>query len=237
MRLEQVERLKNDALPVKRQARRNLSGTLNIYSTPCLCTSLAPKIIAQFKHDYPKVRLSYTEHSLESVFLALQNKACDIAFLSVEWRDDGQYPIPEDLSFHVVQKDSPLAVINKALPLSKNKSISLSKLSPYPLTIYKPQYAKHQPLYKRLLSQPDVYTFVFCDDLLSTSQEIISGNCIGLSSRLAQKHTLLLRDDRLVSIPIRDGIKTAVGYCLRQDSTPTHLTELFIKQFEDLCAY
>lgn len=233
--LEQVERLRNDVLPAKRQARRNLSGTLRICSTPCLFTSLAPKIIAQFKHDYPKVELSYTENSLDGVFLSLQNKEMDIGFLSIEWRDDHLYPIADDLAFHVVQKDTPYAVIHKNLPLAKNKSISLSKLAQYPLTIYKPQFAKQQPLYKILLAQPDVYKFVYFDDLISSCQEIILGNCVGLSSRMAQQHTLLLKDDQLISIPIRDGIKTAVGYCLRKDAQISALTTLFIKQFEDLC--
>lgn len=233
--LEHVEQLKNDILPVSRIARRNLTGKLSICSTPCFFTALAPKLIADFNSIYAKIAVTHQEVALDQVYEDIICLKQDIGFISLEWQRDNHYAIPKELTFNVVQKDFPYAIMNKMIPMAQNKTISLNKLKNFPLMIYKPELTNHQPFYQKLFESENAYTFIKTDNLLASCQEIISGHCIGFSSKIAQQHTLLTNNDNLVAIPIRDGIKMAVGYLLNNQAPFNRITELFIQQFKDLC--
>ncbi|MBW4655042.1 MAG: LysR family transcriptional regulator [Kaiparowitsia implicata GSE-PSE-MK54-09C] len=78
---EQVLRLL-DAITTKANADRGLqSGQVRLASVRSVATHLLPKVIAQFRHDYPQVQVRITEYSIYAdVEQAVRDGQADIGF-------------------------------------------------------------------------------------------------------------------------------------------------------------
>ena len=233
--LEKVEKMKNHALPVKRNAKKTITGTINLIYTAGLFTNFIPKCISSFRADYPKVSIKSIEASADKVFQEVANHKYDLGLLSIE-ENDGHTNKDEFKNIHYVPliKDKPCVVVNKNSDLARNKTISINKLKNQKIALPKTIALNEQPIYNWLLQKQDMFDFCFYDDLLTMQYDLIYNNCIGLTSKIAMSHTLVSNNDKLIVIPIRDGITTSVGYCYAQDSSLSDLSELFIERLNSL---
>lgn len=229
--LEKVEKMKNHALPAKRHAKRNITGTINLITTAGLFTSFIPKCLASFNSDYPKVCINSLEAPADIIFSEVANHNYDLGLVSIDENNDYMnQDICSNICFIPLRKDKPCIVVNKNSDLAKNKTISIKKLKNERLALLKTGALNDQPLYKQLLEKQNMFDICYYDDSLAMHYEIIYNNCIGVTTKIALAHTLVSNNEELVAIPIRDGITTSVGYCYAKDYPPSDLIELLIER-------
>jgi DNA-binding transcriptional LysR family regulator len=123
--LEQAKQLlaqTSTAIQLTQRAARGEVGQLTIGFTATATYTVLPRLVQNFRHDYPDVQISMVELSTEAQVAALNQGQIELAFLHP--------PIDErGLALHPILEEPFVVVLPKQHSLLRKKRLSLSQLA------------------------------------------------------------------------------------------------------------
>lgn len=209
-----VERILRDAQSIKKIADHfsaNDQGKLIVATTHTQARYVLPRIVQQFKTDYPKVHLELHQGSPEEIATRLIEGVADIAIATesiAQMPPLISFPFYDWRHIAVVPHDHPLAKKYSAKPSRAVKSsvnrrkpckITLAELADYPMITYHPGFtgrSKIDALFAEANINPDIVMSALDADVIKTYVELGMG--VGIIAQMAFSPK---RDSALVALP------------------------------------
>lgn len=146
--IKQYDELQNQFALQQEENPDELVKHIRIYSSSVLSTLVLPKAIALFKKHYPYIRISVKEISYRDAFPAVEKKACDIVFLSINEEYFLEQLAQHDAStfhYNIMLTDRLVACVSAQSPLAQKEIIEQSDIAAHPFT-----YLNIVPLQKNI---------------------------------------------------------------------------------------
>ncbi len=105
------------------------SGIVTIAATEVALSCCLLPVLGEFHKQFPKVKLRITNSNTREALSVMQNKAADIAVVTLSESRD----IPKELSCVPIKEVNEKAVISRELYGFKKKTVSMTELLEYPL--------------------------------------------------------------------------------------------------------
>ena len=194
-----AERMLHDAQNIRRladQFAQRDAGKLELATTHTQARYILPKVVAQFRQEFPKVHLAMQQASPREIVRMLNEGEADIGIATeAVSRDPGLVAFPFHQWRHAV-------VVPKEHALTKLDSVSLADLAEYPLITYQAEYTGRTRIdsaFTRAGLSPDIVMSAVDADVIKTYVELGLG--VGIVASVAVDPE---RDHGLAVIAIND---------------------------------
>jgi len=227
---EKMMGLHREALQAIAELNQTPRGKLYIGANEATCLYVLPKTFARFKQAYPLVQISIYRNFSHKILQKVQEGAVDLGIVTLPLTANNLEVIP-------VFRDEVQAVVPKAHPLAKNKSVSVEEMSHHPLILPKTghtrvvidrllrAYRDHIQISMELASVETIKKFVGAGlgiSLISRTyaQPEVAAGVLKLipleGQKLYRELGLIYRRDRYLSLPakvfievVRESTKSA----------------------------
>lgn len=221
-RARQILDLCEEAREETRNPDQTLKGRLIIGAISSCGTLLAGPELARFTRDHPNVTFELVEGNTLILLDKLRKRELDLTFVRTPFD-------PEGLDIHPIRRE-PLCAAATPNVMSGQGSVSLSKLSSYPLIFYR----RYEALFRNAFSEEGLTPRVRCinDDARTT----LMWACAGLGVGLLPRSIIDSTDRRdLVIRPIdHAGFSTEVAIACRKGQYLPPAAKAFIHYFENV---
>lgn len=172
-------------------------------------------------------RFSLREMKTYDVIHETQTAYCDIGVLAIKGNDSSvmeRYLSKRGLSFTPVVKAFPHVFLRNEHPLAKQKLITADALKEYPYVSYE-QGNHNVSFFTEELTTIHSDKQIEISDRASFMNVLLATDCYTIGTGIMPS---LLNKKRIVSIPFESDDFYTIGYILRNDRTPSDLTQTFI---------
>jgi len=211
-----------------------LTGKLNIYATPVVCSSILPRLIALFIKKYTKVEISVIEADSLKVNEAFEqdvseNKLMIINVLSCNGEELNFYRIGKDLIYEEFFCENYVVIAGEGTVLSRYKTISLKTLLDYPLIFCGTERKEANLSYHLLKQYGTPIVCLVSDNPYIYLHAIADGGGIGIIPTATIQNDLLISFmERVKVIPIKEKIESVSYWVIPKNSVETDLIRTFI---------
>lgn len=178
-----AERMLHDAQNIRQladQFSQKDTGKLTLATTHTQARYVLPRVVAQFRREFPKVHLALQQASPSEIVRMLNEGDADIGIAT---EAISREPGLAAFQFHQWQH---AAVVPKGHPLTALARVSLADLADYPLITYQPEYTgrpKIDAAFQRAGLAPDIVMSAVDADVIKTYVELGLG--VGIVASLA----------------------------------------------------
>lgn len=208
----------------------SFSGELKIATTPALFMTILPKIIAEFKKDFPQIDVSIFEMESKDIIEKTPLHEVDLGLIALP----KQFPVrlPEKIkfqSFHINNEVN--IIVPRNSPLAYNKRVHLEDIVEYPFVIYSSNYWEN--VVDTIKEQFGPINIIFT----TTNSEVIkktvaAGLGISLLTSLMLKDDPYVESQRIVSIPLAEynfHLSNEYGWIYSKENAHYRLIKKFLE--------
>ena len=121
----------------------SVEGVLHIASSTVPAATVLPRILSEFRRQFPGVRPELVVSESQSAMDAVEGRSADVGFVGVK-------PKRKDVSAHFVAQDELVLIAAVDHPLAQRRSISLKQLAAAPLIVREPNSGSYRCLEQAL---------------------------------------------------------------------------------------
>nr|WP_309100159.1 LysR family transcriptional regulator [Fredinandcohnia onubensis] len=226
--VENIAEIKEEALIIT----SSFKGELTIAAVPSIMT-LLPKILSQFKKDFPQIKVTIIEMESIRVIEKVKQHTIDLGFITVQKTFEeelSEYFLFKKLNFHADIN----VIVPKHSPLAFQKMLSIHDLLDYPIVLYTSQYLEN--LINSIQAKYGLVNVLF---KTSNSEVIKKTVSEGLAISLLSSYILIddpyVESTRIISIPLMDlnfSSDLPFGWIISKKNVNYHLAKKFLEYLE-----
>lgn len=218
--------------------RTALTGELLLYGTTATSNTTLSTLLPAFRKAYPNITLHLQQHETLTALKAVSLHPESIGIVQLLTNEDFQFiyaPYLKAVTAMPIQNDAFVCLTSTASPLSKQKSISLSRFIQHPLVLNQGQPDEENCLLRLMRSLGEVEVSLTTTNPLLYAQPILSGSCIGISSTLLHNSYSAFSTTmaEIVSLPFRENMHAKICLVTANNARLSPAGEAFINFTKD----
>lgn len=197
---------------------------LIIQEVPSFSYYQGAQMVANFMAEYPQIKIKFSEHNVDQLEHALDQKNVDVVFTRIFHDNFPAYNLLKN------ETDELVVLMSKDNSLSQQVSVTIDQLKTQPLLLFKDGISKSNPVYNKL---QDIYTSAkisYDGQQKGLILDMINQN-IGVS--VAMKGSVDLTDyPQIKAVPLEPKIENHLAFMKQRDNTSA-VVSLFWKFLEE----
>lgn len=228
--LDAVEEFKDDS----QRGYSLLSGKLNVYCTPAICSSILPRMLSLYMKKYSNVEINIVEGTpfeLDEIFMKDHEENKLLIFNVLNCNDDeiSLHCLSDSLVYEEFLHENYVVVVEKSSVLADYKSISIKTLLHYPLVFSGTKTKDVNMSYMLLKKYGTPLACLVSDNPYIYIQAMVDGSGVGIMPTLTLQQELLADvKERLCVIPIKEKIESTSYWAVPKDQKNSDLLRSFI---------